>query len=385
MAGSLVRGRVATCLVFLAFGTALGAWTARIPAIKHDLGLGDGQLSIGLLAFAAGAITGMQVVGRLVDRHRSTAVMVPAAIVEGVCLTFPALAVDVVSLAAALFAFGAVHGSLNIAMNAHAVEVQRAWGKPIMSSFHAVYSVGGFLGAAIGGLFAHSNLGPGVTFAAVGAGVAALALWAARWTLRLEAPRPTTNPGWNGTTAPGVVFLGILVFCCMVGEGAAADWSSVYLRESLGSAAGVAAAAYAAFSIMMVAGRLVGDRLAARLGPVNLVRGCGALAAAGLGIALLIGHPVAGVIGFGCLGAGLSCIAPQIFSHAGDRDPARAGQAIARVASVGYLGFLTGPLLIGAAAEAVGLPWALTIPAILAFFVTLTAAALRPRRVHAHA
>jgi predicted MFS family arabinose efflux permease len=380
----MIRGRVATSLVFLAFGIALGTWTARIPAIKHGLGLSDGQLSIGLLAFAAGAITGMQVVGRLVDRYRSTAVMVPAAVAEGICLTLPAFAVDVVTLAAALFAFGAVHGSLNIAMNAHAVEVQRAWGKPIMSSFHAVYSVGGFLGAAIGGLFAHADLGPGVTFATVGAGVLALALWAARWTPRLEAPTPTTVPD-RKTTTPGVVFLGVLVFCCMVGEGAAADWSSVYLRDSLGSAAGVAAAAYAAFSIMMVAGRLVGDRLAARLGPVNLVRGCGTLAAAGLGVALLIGHPVAGVIGFGCLGAGLSCIAPQIFSHAGDRDPARAGQAIARVASVGYLGFLTGPLLIGAAAEAVGLPWALTIPVILAFFVTLTASALRPRRVHAHA
>lgn len=380
----MIRGRVATSLVFLAFGIALGTWTARIPAIKHGLGLSDGQLSIGLLAFAAGAITGMQVVGRLVDRYRSTAVMVPAAVAEGICLTLPALAVDVVTLAAALFAFGVVHGSLNIAMNARAVEVQRAWGKPIMSSFHAVYSVGGFLGAAIGGLFAHAGLGPGVTFATVGAGVLALALWAARWTPRLEAPTPTTVPD-RKTTTPGVMFLGVLVFCCMVGEGAAADWSSVYLRDSLGSAAGVAAAAYAAFSIMMVAGRLVGDRLAARLGPVNLVRGCGTLAAAGLGVALLIGHPVAGVIGFGCLGAGLSCIAPQIFSQAGDRDPARAGQAIARVASVGYLGFLTGPLLIGAAAEAVGLPWALTIPVILAFFVTLTATALRPRRVHAHA
>ncbi|MCW6007492.1 MFS transporter [Micromonospora sp. CPCC 205371] len=378
----MIRGRIATCLVFLAFGVALGTWTARIPAIKHGLGLSDGQLSVGLLAFAAGAITGMQVVGRLVDRHRSTTVMLPMAVAEGVCLILPALAVDVVTLAAALFAFGAVHGSLNIAMNAHAVEVQRAWGKPIMSSFHAVYSAGGFLGAAVGGMFAHAAAGPGVTFAAVGAGVVALALWASRWTLRLEAPTPTAAPD-RKTGTPGVVFLGVLVFCCLVGEGAAADWSSVYLRDSLGSGAGVAAAAYAAFSIMMVAGRLIGDRLAARLGPVNLVRGCGALAGAGLGIALLIGHPVAGVIGFGCLGAGLSCIAPQIFSQAGDRDPARAGQAIARVASVGYLGFLTGPLLIGAAAEGVGLPWALTIPAILAFFVALTATALRPRALAA--
>jgi fucose permease len=110
----------------------------------------------------------------------------------------------------------------------------------------------------------------------------------------------------------GVMFLGVLVFCCVLGEGAAADWSAVYLRDSLGSSAGFAAAAYAAFSIMMMTGRLVGC-LAGTLGPVLLVRASGVLAAAGLAAALLIGHPVAGVIGFGCLGAGLSCIAPQVF------------------------------------------------------------------------
>jgi predicted MFS family arabinose efflux permease len=176
-----------------------------------------------------------------------------------------------------------------------------------------------------------------------------------------------------------LLLLGVLAFCCMIGEGAAADWSSVYLLEDLGSSAGFAAAAYAAFSIMMTAGRLAGDRLAAWLGPVTLVRGCGVLAASGLGLALLVGHPIAGVIGFGCFGAGLSCIVPQVFSAAGRRDPARAGQALARVASLGYVGFLTGPVLIGGAAELFGLPRALAIPALLALFVALAAFALRTR------
>jgi MFS family permease len=174
-----------------------------------------------------------------------------------------------------------------------------------------------------------------------------------------------------------VLFLGVPAFCCLVGEGATADWSSVYLRDDLGSSAGIAAAAYAAFSIMMTAGRLAGDRLAARFGPVRLVRGCGLLAAVGLGASLLVHHPVAGVLGFACFGAGLSCIVPQVFSAAGHRDPARAGRALARVAALGYLGFLAGPVLIGAAAELLGLPAALGIPAVLAFFVAVAAAALR--------
>ncbi|WP_246273525.1 MFS transporter [Phytohabitans houttuyneae] len=377
---ALRRARVSTSLLFLLFGTALGTWTARIPAIKQDLSLSDGQLSVGLLVFAAGAITGMQAMGRVVDRWGSQRVTTPVAFAEGAALVLPALAGDLVLLAAALFLFGTIHGSLNIAMNASAVEVERAWGRPIMSSFHAVYSVGGFLGAAIGGLFAYGGVAPDVTFLAVGALAAALAAWSVAWRApSLGGPAPQAASGGSGTgPMSGVLFLGVLAYCCLVGEGAAADWSTVYLRESLGSSPGFAAAAYAAFSIGMTGGRLVGDRLAAALGPVRLVRGCGLLAATGLGVALLIGHPVAGVIGFGCLGAGLSCIAPQVFSAAGNRNPARAGRALARVASMGYAGFLTGPVLIGGVAEVTSLPVALGIPVVLALFVAGTAAALRP-------
>lgn len=381
---NLRKARVATYLLFLLFGMALGTWTARIPAIKHSLGLSDGQLSVGLLAFAAGAITGMQAVGRLVDRYGSTRIMIPASLAEGAVLIVPAFAPNLVTLAGSLVLFGIVHGALNIAMNANAVEVERAWQRPLMSSFHAVYSIGGFLGAAIGGLFAQADLTPRTTFLAVAAAVAALAAWAARWAVSPDLVRDSAGPirlqETEGDRArlQGVLFLGILAFCCLVGEGAAADWSTVYLRDSLGSTAGFAAAAYAAFSIMMTAGRLVGDRLTARFGPVNVVRSCGVLAAVGLGTALVVSHPIAGVLGFGCLGAGLSCIAPQVFSAAGNRNPARAGQALARVASMGYAGFLTGPVLIGGAAALFGLPWALSIPVLLALFVAVAAYALRP-------
>jgi predicted MFS family arabinose efflux permease len=370
---TLWRGRVAACTAFALFGIALGTWTARIPAIKQHLGLSDGQLSVGLLAFAAGAITGMQLIGRLVDRYGSTRIMLPMAIAEGLLLIPPAFAPNLATLAVALFLFGAGHGTLNIAMNANAVEVQRAWGRPIISSFHAVYSIGGFVGAALGGLFAHLDLGIRTTFLSVGALVLVMAVAASYW---YYSPTEVSAASERGK-APGVTLLGILVFCCLVGEGAAADWSSVYLRDNLGSSAGFAAAAYAAFAIAMTLGRIVGDRLAAALGPVTLIRGSALLAAGGLGVALLIGHPVAGVLGFGFLGAGLACIAPQVFSAAGTRHPARAGQAIARVASLGYLGFVTGPIVIGGAAELVGLPAALTIPVLLTLFVAASAPALR--------
>src|SRR5690606_35293803 len=183
-----------------------------------------------------------------------------------------------------LFTFGGILGTLDVAMNANAVVVERVYGKPLMSSFHAVFSVGGFAGAAAGGLFAQYGLSPQITFAALGAVILAIALLCARWTVRDEPSHsgPTAETSGERLRRPrigsGVLLLGVLAFCCMIGEGAAADWSSVYLRDNLGSSPGLAAAAYAAFSITMTAGRLAGDRLAARLGPVALVRGCGVLA-----------------------------------------------------------------------------------------------------------
>ncbi|MET7368169.1 MFS transporter [Streptomyces sp. NPDC005566] len=382
---SLVRARVATSLLFLLFGTALGCWTSRIPAIKSDLGLGDGLLGLALLAFAVGAIAGMMGLGRLVDRWGSVRVMVPTALLEGLLLMPPAFMPTPVTLMAALLLFGLVHGTLNIAMNANGIEVQRAWGRPIVSSFHAVYSIGGFLGAAIGGLFAHQDVSPEVTFVAVGAGVVLIAVWAAVWALPQDVPSappvPAAGVGGGGGGVPRsyyLLFLGALAMCTLVGEGTAADWSAVYLHESLGSTPAFATAAFAAFSVTMTIGRLRGDRLAERFGPVRLVRGCGVLASVGMTAALLIGHPVAGVIGFACLGAGMSCIAPQVYSAAGQRDPARAGAALSLVVSLGYVGFLIGPLVIGGVSTVTGLPVALGIPALLILFVVLGASALRP-------
>ncbi|MET7424587.1 MFS transporter [Dactylosporangium sp. NPDC005555] len=444
MPAVLVRARVATAVLFLLFGITLGVWTVRIPAVKRDLALGDGALSVALLAFAAGAITGMQATGRLVDRFGSRRVMLPVAFAEGLVLVLPAYAPGLPALAVALFVFGAVHGTLNIAMNANAIDVQRAWQRhirprPIMSSFHAVYSIGGFIGASTGGLFAHAGIGPRTTFTAVAATMVALAGWSALWAMpsdpfagqaparddQADAPAPRDEqlagqaardepgagrlaldepgagrvvrdepgagqvvrdePGAGqvvrdepGPPVRGVLFLGVLVCCALVGEGAAADWSAVYLRDDLHSSAGFAAAAFAAFSVAMTVTRLVGDRLTARFGPVLLVRASGLLAAAGLGGALLIGEPPAAVAGFACLGAGMALIAPQVYSAAGDRNPDAAGRALARVVGLGYLGFLLGPVLIGAASTVAGLPGALAIPVVLSLFVAASATALRP-------
>jgi predicted MFS family arabinose efflux permease len=384
---TLVRGRTATSLLFLLFGTALGTWTSRIPAVKGHVGLSDGLLSLALLAFAVGAIVGMLLLGRLADRFGSTLVMVPTALLEGVLLVPPAYVGSLAGLVTALFLFGLTHGTLNIAMNANAVHVQEAYGRPIMSSFHAVYSIGGFLGAAAGGFLARQGVGPGATFISVGLAVLVLAGWAALWALPETRPQRTapnvaghaTERAKGSVVSLDLILLGVLAMCALVGEGTAADWSAVYMHESLGSSAGTAATAFAAFSVAMTAGRLLGDRLVARFGPVRLVRASGVLASVGMLAALLIGHPVAGIAGFACLGAGMACIAPQVYSAAGRRDPARAGAALSLVVSLGYTGFLVGPIVVGSVSTVTGLPTALGVPALLVLCVALGASVLRPR------
>jgi MFS family permease len=382
------RARVAVLAYFFLLGMVGAVWVARIPAIKHRLELSDGTLGAALLAMPVGLVIVMLVSGRLVDRFGSGRVTRPAAVLFALLLLPLGVAADLPSLVVGLFFFGLLSGTQDVAMNAHAVRVERAYGRPLMASFHAVYSVGGLTGALFGGLFAWRGWSPGLTFLTAAAPMAIVGWAAGRWLLPSPDPRP--EPAGDQRPAPDaanrrprrpalvILLLGLVAFCCLVGEGAADNWSAVYLHDDLGTSQGFAALGFAAFSITMTIGRLLGDRLAARYGPVRLVRACGLIAAAGLAGGLLARHPIGGLAGFAALGAGLSCIVPQVFSAAGNADPARAGRNLARVAGLGYLGLVSGPVLIGGAASLLGLPLALGIPAVLALGVAATATAMRP-------
>nr|BFE79648.1 hypothetical protein GCM10020093_022490 [Planobispora longispora] len=266
-------------------------------------------------------------------------------------------------------------------MNAHGVEVERAYGRPIMSSFHGMFSVGGLIGAGIGGLFALFGLGAGITLVATAVPLVLISLYAGRHLLPSAAAtgdHASAGAGrapWSGW----IVLMGVVAFAGLVGEGAAVDWTSVYLFEDLRASESVAALGFAVFSTAMTVGRFAGDHLALRYGPVRLVRVSGVIAALGLGGALLVGNVPVAIAGFALFGLGLATIVPQVFSAAGNHDPARAGQAIAQVATVGYAGLVAGPAIIGGVSELVGLPAALAIPAALAAFMAASAGALRSR------
>ncbi|MEV8638126.1 MFS transporter [Streptosporangium sp. NPDC051023] len=385
MSGTAIRqvtgARRAVSFFFVLLGTVSGAWAARIPAVKHDLGLGNGQLSYGLLALTTGLIVGMRFAGRLTDRFGSARVVTPAAVATTLAVIPPGYAPTLPLLVAALFLYGVVSASLDVSMNAHGVEVERAYGRPLMSGFHGMYSVGGLLGAGLGGLFAWLGTGAGTTLAATGVPLALACLLVRRHLLphappAAKNPRTATRARWSGWIA----LIGAVAFAGLVGEGAAVDWTAVYLFEDLHAPQGVAALGFAVFSTAMTVGRFAGDHLALRLGPVRLVRHSGLLAAAGLGTALLVGSIPVAIAGFALFGLGLATIVPQVFSAAGNHDPARAGHGIAQVATIGYAGLVAGPAIIGGAAELVGLPAALGIPALLAAIMAVSAGALRPPR-----
>lgn len=359
--------RLAVALCFFLNGALFASWVSRIPAIETSLGLNHAVLGMALFGVALGALFSMPVAGWCASRYGSDRVTQVVAVAYCAMLPFLALAPNAIMLTLALFCFGAFHGAFDVAMNAQAVAVEERYHRPIMSSFHALWSVGGLVGAALGAFIAGAGVAPVAHFTAVALLLGGTSVVIANPRLLSDAVQGAKGPVKKERSPKFVwpprslVALGAVAFCVMMGEGAMADWSAVYLRNTTGASEAMAAAGYAVFSVAMAAARFSGDWLSARLGPVSLVRVGSGLAAAGLGLALLRGDPVSSLIGFAAVGAGFATIVPQVFSAAGRTPGMDAGPALATTSTLGYSGFLIGPPLIGFAAQAIGLRSALVI------------------------
>src|SRR6266498_3103967 len=339
------QARLAVSLAFLANGLGFANWAARIPAVKDDVGLSTGALGVALLGIALGAVVAMPLAGALLVRFGSRKLTRLTLALFCVTLPLPALAGSLPALLGALALLGIASGSLDVSMNAQAVVIEQRYGRPLLAGLHGLWSLGSLGGALLGGLAAAAGIVPRVHLLAVAAVLLAGGLYATRRLLP---------------------------------EGAAYDWSSVYLRDSLGASEGLAVSAYAAFTFTMTVGRLVGDRLRARYGSRALLGSAALVAAAGLGGGLALRHTVAAVIGFAVLGAGLSCIVPIVFGAAGSAGGLPSGPAIAVVSTVGYLGFIAGPPIIGGIGEITSLPAALTLVVALTALVGVMARRLPP-------
>ena len=346
--GLLWPQRLGTLSVFLANGLGIGAWAAAIPRVKADLALSDAGLSFALLAFAAGGIVAMPLTGLVAHRLRSG----PAAIVAGFAFAVAIAAIgftrSLESLCATACLAGMTSGVMDVAMNANASDVERRSGRPLMSSFHAAFSLGGASGAVLGGWLGERGTALGLLGPAVLSSL--LVVIAVPFLMR-------EGHGFRGAgfAAPSrrLLPLAALTFVLMATEGSVGDWSGTYLARS-GVDVGATAAGYAAFSLLMITGRLVGDGIVGAAGARATI-GLGALiAAAGLAISAAWPGLAGGVIGFGLVGAGLANVVPVLFSVAG-RVGASPAVGVASAATAGYAGLLIGPVVIGAIASAVGL------------------------------
>ncbi|WP_437738231.1 MFS transporter [Sorangium sp. So ce1335] len=397
------RARRAVSVMFLANGIAFASWAARVPAVRERLGLRDSALGLALLGIAVGAILAFRAAGPLVARAGSRRVTRVSAMLLCAALPLPALAPSFNALVAALVLLGASNGLMDVAMNAQAVEVERRHGRPILASVHGMFSLGGLIGAGFGALAAGWAVSPAVHLLAVAAVLAVVVLDAGG---ALTADARPEAPAAAAAGAPGVsrstqlVLLGLIAFCSSVGEGAMANWSAVYLRDELHTSAAVAATGYAVFSLAMLLGRFSGDGLTQRFGAERVVRAAGLLVAGGLGAALLANVPIALLLGFGCVGAGLSVVVPLVFRAGASAPDVAPGKALATLATMSYGGFLAGPPVIGLLADRFTLRGGLAVVVALVLVIAAlapvvargrggrglgaSAPAARPRAIGAH-
>jgi MFS family permease len=366
-------------LIFFANGFVYASWVPRLAEIQTGLALSEGKLGIALLMLAIGALIAMPLTGGLIARHGSRTLTAATVALLGLGMPLIAFADSFVWLCLAFLFYGASTGALDVSMNAQGIAVERAYRRPIMSSFHGMFSIGAMAGAGATGLVASLGVGIVAQFLMIGALTIGLGPLATRAMLPADADAGGQGEGF---VLPDrrLVALGAIAFCALLGEGAMGDWSAVYLDQSLGADVEMAATAFAVFSLAMALGRFCGDRIIGRFGGGAVVCGGGSLAALGLGAMLLIGRPEVAIVGFGLIGTGLSCIFPVVLSAATRTPGMAAGTAIAGVCTIGYLGFLIGPPTIGGLAEITSLPTALG--AVVLLFVLIVVLGNRASERH---
>ncbi|MFJ7300305.1 MFS transporter [Streptomyces sp. NPDC099088] len=382
----LRAARLATFAYFVLNGFLMGMWIVHIPTIEQRVGIGHATLGWLLLLLGAGAFGGMQAVGPLTDRFGARTVVPLSAALCSATVALPGLAGNVWTLGAALLALGVGNGCLDVSMNAHAVQVEHAYRRPVMSAFHATFSIGGVFAALVGAGTLGRGWSPATTLSAVAAlGVAASVL-AAPLLLTSERP-PAPDPAAPAApvatgrrrTPRHIWMLAVLALMIMLCEGVANDWSTLHLRRVLDAPPATAALAYGAFATAMTVGRLLADRFAARYGPTAILRYGASVAALGLAAAALSDWIPLALAGWAVFGAGLSGCVPQLFSAAGHADQDAAGANVSRVAGLGYLGMLAGPAVIGPLTRFVPLDVTFFLPVAFCVVAACSAGIVRPR------
>lgn len=368
-----MTARFRTAVLFFVNGMLFATWVSRIPDVKSDLHLGDARLGVALFTMALGTLAALPLSRLLIQRFGAADVTRMSALACCLALAAAGAAPSLPLLLAALPAFGASLGVMDVAMNSQASHLEQAMSRSIMASFHGLFSLGGLSGAVTGSVLAACAVPRAHHLVALASALGLLTLLAGS---RGEGAAPAAARMSLAHLPRGVLLVGLVATCGATVEGGIAEWSAVYLRDELHTGAGFAPVGFAAFSLAMMVGRFAGDRLLDAWGRVAVLRAGAALAALALLVTLLAGHPWVAVAGFGVAGLGLATVFPIAFGSAGRLEGVAPGAAIATVAAMGYGGGMLGPPCIGFLSGATTLPWALGTLVVLSAAMALLSGVL---------
>jgi len=362
--------RAAVAAFFFIQGLSFASWGSRIPHIQDQLKLSDAGLGGVLFALPVGLMASLPLSGWLVARYGSRLVVITAVSLYSLTLPLIGLVQTPWQLVTALFFFGVWGNLANIGVNTQAVGTEALYGRSIMDSFHGVWSLAGFSGAAIATLMISFHVSPLFHFCLISAIALMLVLVAYKHTLPQDAPRDNNQPLLVRPDRT-LLLLGLTAFCCMICEGTMFDWAGVYFHKVVKAPSQMTTLGYVAFMSTMAGGRFLGDRLAIRLGTKRLIQINGVLIALGLLIAVFFPYLVTATLGFLLVGMGVSTVVPLVYGAAGKSKTMSAGVALTAVSSIGFLGFLLGPPMVGFIAQASSLRVSFAIVAVLGLCATL--------------
>ncbi|SEJ29192.1 Major Facilitator Superfamily protein [Dyadobacter koreensis] len=370
-AGKTKSARNASLLIFLVCGIGLSSWAPMVPFAKINLGLDDAALGLVLLSLGAGAILTMPFTGFFINKFGSRRVMLISAIVIAIILPLLLLTSSAVELAIALFVFGASIGSIDVAMNSHAVLVQDRYGRHIMSSFHGMFSLGGLAGSIGLGFLIKMGLSPTVAAVSISALLVLIAVSQYQNLFPKAEEKSVDSFSFSLPRGP-VLALGLMCFVFFLAEGALLDWSAVFLQFNRNFDPSMAGLGYAVFSVAMAIMRLTGDKIVHKIGSSKVVLIGALVSAAGYMLAVMVPWQGAALIGFALVGLGAANVVPVFFTAAGNIPNIPASVSLPAVTTLGYMGQLAGPAMIGFIAEASSLPIALGFVGVLLLIVAFT-------------
>ena len=374
----MLKNRIAVNIAFFLNGFIYANWVSRLPRIQEMYHADNGTIGIVLLSMSLGAVAAMPFTGWMIIKNGSRRITLLAVFLYCVFVPLIPFMQVIGALIPLYFIMGVTTGMLDVAMNAQAVMVERAYNRPIMTSFHAFFSVGMALGAWCGALFADLQFDLSIHFIIIVAASLVAAFWVSR-NLIHDKPDPTLvhdGPLFRLPTK-AMVAVGLIAFCCMLGEGAMSDWSVNYMENIVKSPKAVAPIALSAFATAMTIGRIFGDSVRLRLSDTVVIIAGGFIASYGLAMAVLFPLTYITIGGFFLVGIGLSTIVPIAYSIAGNSKDVPSGVGLAMVTTVGYSGFLFGPPIIGFIADVYNLRIGLTV--VIVLFILMTVLAFQRR------